>query len=118
MGNQKPVTSSYLEEEYENGTQVYAIYLGTCDPIFVAVYQDKVWGSGGDPLEAVYDAAKKWDSRHFPNLARNPFRQVLEPVSSSSPLHSHSPTYTPDYPTDRDDDGRHMDPHEEQLYGD
>ena len=113
MGNQKPVTSSYLEKEYENGVQVYVVYIGVSDPVFLSVYKDKVWGSGEDPQEAVYDASKKWDSRHYPHLAGNPFRQVLEPIASP-PLYSS----TSDYPRSRDDDARHLDSHEKELYGD
>jgi len=109
----KVITSAYVEEVYQNGVQIYAVYLGTCDPVFVAVLDDKIWGSGEDPLETLYDAAKKWDAKHFPSLGKNPFRQVLESISSP-PLHSR----TPDYPRDRDDDARHLDPEEKELYGD
>ena len=111
-GEKKLVTSSYVEEEYENGVQVYVAYIGVSDPVFLAVYQDKVWGSGEDPLGAVYDAAKKWDSRHYPHLRGNPFRQLLEPTPSGSA------GGVVDYPTTRDDDSRHLDSHEKELYGD
>jgi len=115
----KVIASAYVAEAYPNSVEVYTIYVGGCDPIFVAAYRDVIWGSGEDPLAAVYDAAKKWDAKHFPQLRGNPFRQVLEPIASSSPPpHSRSSTHTPDYPRTRDDDARHPDPHEEQLYGD
>jgi len=112
----KITSSSYVEEVYGNGVEIYTIYLGTCDPVFLVVYRDKVWGSGEDPMEAIYDASKKWDAKHFPRLNNNPFRQILESISSSSSSPPSSPT--PNYPKDRDDDSRHLDPHEKELYGD
>jgi len=110
---EKVIASAYVEEVYPNGTEVYVVYLGTCDPVFIVAYNDKLWGTGGSQLEALYDASKRWDSHHFPQLRGNPFRQLLEPIASP-PLHSHSP----DYPRSRDDDARHPDPSEKELYGD
>jgi len=113
---EKVTTSSYMEEEYPNGVTVYTVYIGVCDPVFLAAYRDKIWGAEGSPLGAIYDASKKWDSQHFPRLNNNPFRQILESISSSSSSPPSSPT--PNYPKDRDDDSRHLDPHEKELYGD
>jgi len=113
---EKVTTSSYMEEEYPNGVTIYTVYIGVTDPVFLSVYQDKVWGSGEDPVEALYDASKKWDSQHFPHLTGNPFRQVLESITLISSTSQVSGGSSP--PRTRDDDIRHLDQHEEQLYGD